>query len=85
MLKKKFCSGKCLTVTTFLTYISPLIRDNQLKTVVIEGIDLSTSTPLQDTDASHLQKFWVKHILHRDQGAMSAVLIRMDDSGVFDI
>ena len=70
------------TVTTFLTYISPLVADIQLKTVSTEGIDLSTSRPLQDTDPSHLEKFWVKHILHRNHGAMSAILVRMDGSGV---
>ena len=72
---KKFCSGQCPTVTTFFTYISPLIRDTHLKTVAIEVVDSSTSRPLQDTDASHLEKFWVKHILHRNEGAMSAVLV----------
>ena len=62
-------------MTTFLTYISPLIRDTQLKTIAIEVIHSSTSRPLQDTYASHLEKFWVKHILHRNEGAMSAVLV----------
>ena len=43
ILKKKFCSGECPTITTFLTYISPLSPDTQLKTVSTEGIDSSTS------------------------------------------
>ena len=71
----------CPTVTTFLTYICHLIPDTQLKTVSIEGVYSSASRPLQDTDASHLEKFLVKHILQRNKGAMSAVLIRMDGSG----
>ena len=70
------------TVTTFLIYISPLIPDTQLKTLSIEGIDSSNSRPLQDTDAFYLEKFLIKHILNSNQGAMSAVIVRMNGSGV---
>ena len=57
ILKKKFCSGECPTVTTFLTYISPLIPDTQLKTVSTEGIDSSASRQSQDRETSHLERF----------------------------
>ena len=82
ILKKKFCSGECPTVTTFLTYISPLIPDTQLKTVSTEGIDSSTSRQSQDIQPSHLEKFLAKHILDSTQGGMLTVLLRMDESGV---
>ena len=82
---KNFCSGKCPTLTTFLTYISPLIRDTQLKTVAIEVVVSSTSRPLQDTDVFHLEKFLVKHVLNNNTGAMSALLVRMDGSEVLHI
>ena len=82
ILKKKFCSGECPTVTTFLTYISPLNPDTQLKTVSTEGIDSSTSRQSQDRDPSHLEKFLAKHILDSTQGGMLTVLLRMDESGV---
>ena len=72
----------CPTVTTFLTYIFPLIPDTQLKTVSTEGIDSSTSRPLQDTDPLYLEKFLIRHVLNSNQGAMSAVIVRMDGSGV---
>ena len=72
----------CPTVTTFLTYISPLIPNTQLKTVLTGGIDSSTSRPLQDSDPFYLEKFLIKHILNSNQGAMSAVIFRMDGSGV---
>ena len=81
ILKKKFCSRECPTVTTFLTYISPLIPDTQLPTVSTEGIDSSSSRQRQDTDPSHLERFLAKHILDSTQQGMSSVLIRMDDSG----
>ena len=57
--------NKIYAQQSFLTYISPLIGDSQLKRVSTEGIDSSTSRPLQNTDPSHLEKFWVKHILHK--------------------
>ena len=82
ILKKKFCSWECPTITTFLTYISPLIPDIQLKTVSTEAIDSSTSRQSQDTDPSHLEKFLAKHILDSTQEGMSSILIRMDGSGV---
>ena len=69
------------TVTTFFTYIFPFIADTQLKTVSTEGIDSSTSRQPQDTQPSHLEKFWAKHILDGNQGSVSAVLVRMDGSG----
>ena len=74
--------NKIYAQQSFLTYISPLIGDSQLKRVSTEGIDSSTSRPLQNTDPSHLEKFWVKHILHKNKGAISSVLVRMDASGV---
>ena len=68
---------------TFLwSYISPLIPDTRLKTVSTEGIDSSTSRPLQDTDPFYLEKFLIKHVLYSYQGAMSAVIVRMDGNGV---
>ena len=79
ILKKKFCSGECPTITTFLTYISPLIPDTQLKT---EGIDSSTSRQSQDRETSHLERFLAKHILDSTQGGMLTVLLRMDESEV---
>ena len=82
ILKKKFCSGECPTITTFLTYISPLSPDTQLKTVSAESIDPSTSRQSQDKDPSHLEKFLAKHILESTQGGMLTVLLRMDESGV---
>ena len=82
ILKKKFCSGQCPTVTTFLTYISPLIADTQLKTVSTEFIDSSTSRQSQDTEPSQLEKYLAKHILDSTQRGMSTVLLRMDESGV---
>ena len=82
ILKKKFCSGECPTITTFLTYISPLSSDTQLKTVSTEGIDSSTSTQSQDTDPSQVEKYLAKHILDSNQGGMLSVLLRMDESGV---
>ena len=82
ILKKKFCSGDCPTVTTFLTYISPLIADTQLKTVSTECIDSSISRQSQDRDSSHLERFLAKHILDSTQGGMLTVLLRMDESGV---
>ena len=82
ILKKKFCSGQWPTVTTFLTYISPLIPDTELKTVSTEGIDSSTSRQSQDRDTSHLETFLAKHILDSTQGGMLTVLLRMDESGV---
>ena len=82
ILKKKFCSGECPTITTFLTYISPLSPDTQLKTVSTECIDPSTSRQSQDKDPSHLEKFLAKHILESTQGGMLTVLLRMDESGV---
>ena len=82
ILKKKFCSGQCPTVTTFLTYISPLIADTQLKTVSTEFINSSTSRQSQDTEPSQLEKYLAKHILDSTQGGMSTVLLRMDESGV---
>ena len=62
----------CPTIT-FFTYISPLIPDTQFKALSTEGIDSSTSRQPQDTDAFHMEKFLVKHILKINQGAMSAV------------
>ena len=82
ILKKKFCSGECPTITTFLTYISPLSSDTQLKTVSTEGIDSSTSTQSQDTDPSQVEKYLAKHILDSNQGGMLSVLLRMDESGI---
>ena len=82
ILKKKFCSGQCPTVTTFLTYISPLIADTQLKTVSTEFINSSTSRQSQDTEPSQLEKYLAKHILDSTQGGMSTLLLRMDESGV---
>ena len=82
ILKKKFCSGECPTITTFLTYISPLSSDTQLKTVSTEGIDSSTSRQSQDTDPSQVEKYLAKHILDSNQGGMLSVLLRMDESGV---
>ena len=82
ILKKKFCSGQCPTITTFLTYISPLIADTQLKTVSTEFINSSTSRQSQDTEPSQLEKYLAKHILDSTQGGMSTVLLRMDESGV---
>ena len=81
ILKKKFCSGQCPTVTTFLTYISHLSPGSQLKKLLTEGIDLSTSTQPQDTDPSHLEKFLAKHILDSTKEGMSSILVRMDRSG----
>ena len=81
ILKKKFCSGECLTVTTFLTYISPLSPDTQLKTVSTEGMNSSTSMQPQDTDPSNLEQFLAKHILDSSLEGMSSVLVRMDRSG----
>ena len=72
----------CRTVTTFLRYISPLIRDTQLKTVPTGGIHLSTSRPLQDSDQFYLEKFLIKHVLNSNQGAMSTVIVKIDGSGV---
>ena len=72
----------CPTVTTFLTYISPLIPDTQLKTVSTGGIDSSTSRPLQDSDPFYLEKFLIKHILNSNQGAMSTIIVTIDGSGV---
>ena len=69
-------------VTTFLTYISPLIPDTELKTVSTEGIDSSTSRQSQDRDISHLESFLAKHILDSTQGGMLTILLRMDESGV---
>ena len=74
----------CPTVTTFLTYISPLIPDTQLKTVSTEGIYSSTSRQPQDRDPSNLQKFLAQHILDSSQKGISSILIRMDGSGFFD-
>ena len=82
ILKKKFCSGECPTITTFLTYISPLSPDTQLKTLSTEGIDSSTSRQSQDTDPSQVEKYLAKHILESTQGGMLTVLLRMDESGV---
>ena len=82
ILKNKFCSGQCPTVTTFLTYISPLIADTQLKTVSTEFIDSSTSRQSQDTEPSQLEKYLAKHILDSTQRGMSTVLLRMDESGI---
>ena len=81
ILKKKFCSGECPTVTTFLTYISPLSPDTQLKTVSTEGMNSSTSMQPQDTDPSNLEQFLAKHILDSSLEGMSSVLVRMDRSG----
>ena len=81
ILKKKFCSGECPTITTFLTYISPLSPDTQLKTVSTEGMNSSTSMPPQDTDPSNLEQFLAKHILDSSLEGMSSVLVRMDRSG----
>ena len=72
----------CPTVTTFLTYISPLIPDTQLKTVSTKGIGSSTSRPLQDTDLFYLEKFLIKHVLNSNEGAMSAIIVRMDGNGI---
>ena len=72
----------CPTITTFLTYISPLIPDTQLKTVSTEGIGSSTSRPLQDTDLFYLEKFLIKHVLNSNEGAMSAIIVRMDGNGI---
>ena len=52
------------------TYISPLIPDTRLKTLSTGGIDSSTSIQPQDTDPSHLEKFFDKHILHSSQEGM---------------
>ena len=82
ILKKKFCSGQWPTVTTFLTFVSPLIPDTELKKVTTEGIDSSTSRQSQDRDTSHLETFLAKHILDSTQGGMLTVLLRMDESGV---
>ena len=82
ILKKKFCSGQFPTITTFLTYISPLIADTQLKTVSTEFINSSTLRQSQDTEPSQLEKYLAKHILDSTQGGMSTVLLRMDESGV---
>ena len=81
ILKKKFCSGECPTVTTFLTYISPLSPNTQLKTVSTEGMNSSTSMQPQDTDPSNLEQFLAKHILDSSLEGMSSVLVRMDRSG----
>ena len=81
ILKKKFCSGECPTITTFLTYISPLSPDTQLKTVSTEGMNSSTSMQPQDTDPSNLEQFLAKHILDSSLEGMSSVLVRMDRSG----
>ena len=81
ILKKKFCSGECPTVTTFLTYISPLSPNTQLKTVSTEGVNSSTSMQPQDTDPSNLEQFLAKHILDSSLEGMSSVLVRMDRSG----
>ena len=70
ILKKKFCSGECPTVTTFLTYISPLIPDTQLKTLSTEGIDSSTSRQSQDTQSSQVEKYLAQHILDSTKGGM---------------
>ena len=72
----------CPTVTTFLTYISPLIPDTQFKIVSTEGIGSSTSRTLQDTDPFYLEKFLFKHVLNSNEGAMSAVIVRMDGNGI---
>ena len=64
------------------TYISLLIPDTRLKTVSTEGIDSSTSRPLQDTDPFYLEKFLIKHVLNSNQGAMSTVIVKMDGNGV---
>ena len=69
-----------MTITTFLTYISHLIPDTQLKTVSTEGICSSTSRP--DTDLFYLEQFLIKHILNSNEGAMSAVIVRMDGNGI---
>ena len=82
MRKRSMEQNICPTVTTFLTHISPFIADTQLKTISIEGIDSSASRPLQDTDAFHMEKFLVKHMLNSNQGAMSAVFLRIDGSEV---
>ena len=67
---------------TFLTYISPLIPDTQLKTVSTEGTDSSTSRPLQDTHPFYLEKFLIKHVLNINEDAMSDVIVRMDGNGI---
>ena len=72
----------CPTVTTFLRYISHFIPDTQLKTVSTEGIGSSTSRRLQDTDLFYLEQFLIKHILNSNEGAMSAVIVRMDGNGI---
>ena len=69
----------------FDIYISPLIPETQLKTVWTEGIDSSTSRPLQDIDPFYLEKFFIKHVLNTNEGAMSAVIVTMNGSGVFDM
>ena len=74
----------CPTVTTFLTYISPLIADTQFKTLSTEGIDSSTSRQPQDRDPYNLQKFLAQHILDSSQKGISSVLMRMDGSGFLD-
>ena len=81
ILKKKFCSGECPTITTFLTYISPLSPDTQLKTVSTECMNSSTSMQPHDTDPSNLEQFLAKHILDSSLEGMSSVLVRMDRSG----
>ena len=75
---KKFCSGQCPTVTTFLTYICPLIADTQFKTfltyicpliadtqfktVWTEGIDSSSSRQPHNTE----QSTWHTRMEHED-------------------
>ena len=82
ILKKKFGSGECPTITTFLTYISPLIPETQLKTLSTEGIDSSTSRQSQDTQSSQVEKYLAQHILDSAKGGMLTILLRMDQSGV---
>ena len=72
----------CPTVTTFFTYIFPWIPDTHLKTVSTEGIGSSTSRPLQDTYLFYLEKFLIKHVLNSNEGAMSALIVRMDGNGI---
>ena len=51
VLKSEFCSEKCPTIITFLTYISPYIVANECQTGSTKGLE-SKSTPVQNTDPS---------------------------------
>ena len=58
-----------------------MTADTLFKTLSIEGIDLSTSRQPQNTDPSHLEKLFAKHILDSTKEGISSVLVRMDGSG----